>query len=137
MCVGAAAGIGRAVALHLAMFETHLVLVDRDEAGLAVVAGEIDDLKVKATSVTTRTLDIRGKLQRQVSLRARLTPVSAHCLLADAVAVAALFDEITSTVGCVHGLVNCAGKWPFPLQVALGLNVSSFRRRTPPRPTCT
>src|ERR1700742_227146 len=51
---GAAAGIGRALAIELAARGADLALADRDEAGLAAVAAEIGPVR----KVTTHLLDV-------------------------------------------------------------------------------
>jgi short-subunit dehydrogenase len=53
---GAASGIGRALALELAARGCDLALADRDEAGLAEVAAEIN--RVGQRKVTTHRLDV-------------------------------------------------------------------------------
>lgn len=55
LVTGAAAGIGRALALRLAHEGTNLHLVDIDHDGLATVAAEV---KQRGTTVTTRVCDI-------------------------------------------------------------------------------
>lgn len=55
LVTGAAAGIGRALALRLAHEGTNLHLVDIDHDGLAAVAAEV---KQRGTTVTTRVCDI-------------------------------------------------------------------------------
>jgi short-subunit dehydrogenase len=52
---GAAAGIGRALALRLAHEGTHLYLVDIEAEGLAMVA---DEVKQRGVTVSTRVCDI-------------------------------------------------------------------------------
>jgi NAD(P)-dependent dehydrogenase (short-subunit alcohol dehydrogenase family) len=79
---GAAGGIGRAVAASLLGVDGTVVLVDRDESGLAAVA---EDLAGQTATVLTRRLDI-----------------------ASAEAVADLADDLAAD-GPIAGLVNAAG----------------------------
>src|SRR5207245_4942520 len=53
---GAASGIGRALALELAVRGCDLALADRDEAGLQAVAAEI--AKMSQRKVTTHRVDV-------------------------------------------------------------------------------
>jgi short-subunit dehydrogenase len=55
LVTGAAAGIGRALALRLAHEGTHLYLVDIEPEGLAVVA---DEVKQRGVAVSTRVCDV-------------------------------------------------------------------------------
>lgn len=54
---GAASGIGRALARDLAARGSHLALIDRDQAGLEQVAGELR-ARYPALRVTTHTFDL-------------------------------------------------------------------------------
>jgi len=80
---GAAAGIGAATALALARFGADVALCDRNAEGLEAVAGEARDI---GRRVQTGVLDVR-----------------------DGEAVARFLDEVRSTFGIVHVLVNNAG----------------------------
>lgn len=58
LITGAAAGIGRAMALRFAEAGTHLDLVDRDEAGLAALA---DELACGSRQIRTRVVDLTDR----------------------------------------------------------------------------
>jgi NAD(P)-dependent dehydrogenase (short-subunit alcohol dehydrogenase family) len=80
---GAAAGIGRAVALALARFGAHVVVCDRDADGLASTVAE---LRAAGRRVVEAVLDVR-----------------------DGEAVRGLAGEIGAAFGAVDVLVNNAG----------------------------
>lgn len=58
LITGAAAGIGRAMALRFAEAGAHLDLVDRDEAGLAALA---DELTCGSRRIRTRVVDLTDR----------------------------------------------------------------------------
>lgn len=58
LITGAAAGIGRAMALRFAEAGAHLDLVDRDEAGLAALA---DELACGSRRIRTRVVDLTDR----------------------------------------------------------------------------
>lgn len=58
LITGAAAGIGRAMALRFAEAGAHLDLVDRDEAGLAALA---DELACGSRQIRTRVVDLTDR----------------------------------------------------------------------------
>ncbi len=80
---GAAAGIGRAIALAFAAAGADVAMCDRDAAGLAATAQDVADL---GRAALTRVLDVR-----------------------DADAVASFLAEVGETFGGVDVLVNNAG----------------------------
>jgi NAD(P)-dependent dehydrogenase (short-subunit alcohol dehydrogenase family) len=57
---GAAGGIGRALSLELASAGMHIVLADRDEAGMETVAAEVRALGTRALCVPTDVSDARA-----------------------------------------------------------------------------
>lgn len=84
LITGAAAGIGRAMALRFAEAGAHLDLVDRDEAGLAALA---DELACESQRIRTRVVD-----------------------LTDRAAIAALWEGIGADPP--DTLINNAGSYP-------------------------
>ena len=83
LVTGGNSGIGRAIALQMAGQSATVLLVGRDAAKGAAVAGEI--------------MDQGGS--------ARFWPVD----LGEAEQVRALTDEVTADYSALHVLVNCAG----------------------------
>ncbi|MBI1311181.1 SDR family NAD(P)-dependent oxidoreductase [bacterium] len=80
LITGAAAGIGRAIALELARYGTHCVLADIDADGLATAAREVESLGVNAgievcdltnsqqiTAMCRRVLDAHGGIDLLVN----------------------------------------------------------------------
>jgi NAD(P)-dependent dehydrogenase (short-subunit alcohol dehydrogenase family) len=80
---GAAAGLGREIALALADFGSHLVLADLDEDGLRSTAAAVADRPVK---VVCKVTDISDESQ-----------------------VAAMFEAALGLTGRLNALVHCAG----------------------------
>ncbi|MCA9018390.1 MAG: SDR family NAD(P)-dependent oxidoreductase, partial [Planctomycetaceae bacterium] len=60
LVTGAASGIGREIVRRLARFEVEFLLVDRDPAGLANLAAELEKQNLRAT---THTCDLADAAQ--------------------------------------------------------------------------
>ena len=82
---GAAAGIGRALAVQLAELGTHLLLIDRDEPGLAQVAEQV---RACGIEVATRTVDLARANELQ--------------LLCESVVHETPLDLLVNNAGIVH-----------------------------------
>ncbi|MHC2337190.1 SDR family NAD(P)-dependent oxidoreductase [Bradyrhizobium sp. USDA 4454] len=91
---GAASGIGRALALELALRGCDLALADRDEAGLQATATEI--AKVSSRKVTVHRLDVSEPEEIAAFARAAGAAHSALNIVVNNAGVALLgqFDEI-------------------------------------------
>ena len=81
--IGAGSGIGRAAAEHIASSGVTIGCVDRDAAGAAYTARRISEAGASA--------------------------VSAAADVADEASIGEAVDRLSSKIGRIHGLVNCAG----------------------------
>lgn len=80
---GAAAGLGREIALALADFGSHLLLADIDEEGLNATAAKLSE---KSAKVITKVTDVSDEKQ-----------------------ISAMFEAALGLTGRLNALVHCAG----------------------------
>lgn len=106
LLTGAAAGIGRALALLLAQRGASLLLADRDAPGLAATA---DECRVLGTEVTTRCLDLAAAAELDA-------------LAAEAEQALGPIDLLINNAGVVHyGPTVEMGREPFERLLAVNL----------------
>ena len=119
---GAASGIGRALALELAARGCDLALADRDEAGLAAVAAEIN--RDHSQKVTVHRVDVGEPPEIAEFARAAISAHPGLNILINNAGVALMGQFHETRSGCdgladEHQFLGC-GAWHARLPAASG-----------------
>lgn len=128
---GAASGIGRAVALHLASLGARLALTDQDAEGGKAVCQEVRQLGNKI-DVVFATLDVSSEFGSE----GKQGGADAGLVLADDDGVGKLVRTFLRTYKKLDGLVNCAGTPGGGSRLATELT-RLFCRHQPPLAPCS